>query len=400
MQIINYYLRADSIKATAVDKWNQPLSVIPTLTRGMHATLVLNLLDADGEPVSASDLAQYTTWDFAIAHDWNTTTLPQIRVVSGIEQVNNTICIPLLETNTEPLIKALGTNEQVNFGCELAGFEAGSDTPSYLLQFNIIIRNRRCDAGTGIPTQVDDGMYTAAQVRALMSASMEVQVSADGTSWHTTEELPEGARYFRFRNEAIAGEWSDPLPLIIGDVPLVDAYTKEETNALLDNKLSVTKSEDGTSTIVSDALILNGSTSFSSTPTFLSGIQVNGCTLLNGEVTITSSSSLYVNGTASFYGTPHFCGGATFTGSVAVSTSMSFNNGGYLNIGCDCYLSNSGVFQQYGTSELYGSIYIYNSVDFSGCDSVVFNLGCATVILGCTNLNSWITTVNNKLCIG
>ena len=49
MQIITMYLRATSVKATLVDEWNQTVSALPALTRGLRAELVLKLLDENGE---------------------------------------------------------------------------------------------------------------------------------------------------------------------------------------------------------------------------------------------------------------------------------------------------------------------------------------------------------------
>ena len=48
MQVITMYLRATSVKATLVDEWNQTVSVLPALTRGLRAELVLKLLDENG----------------------------------------------------------------------------------------------------------------------------------------------------------------------------------------------------------------------------------------------------------------------------------------------------------------------------------------------------------------
>ena len=237
MQIITMYLRADSVNARLVDSYNQTISSLPALTRGMRAELILKLLDAEGEPLSG-DLADYASWDFVIADDWNTATPPQVRVTDGITVSGNEVHIPLTETNTEELISALGAVESRNFGCELAGFEAGETAPGFLIQFNISIRNRRGDAGTGTPVPVSDGNYSAAQVRALFAAKLEVQLSDDGSIWYsfpptremtvkdgetgeenTTEEpveVPQTARLYRFRNAAVGLEWSDPLPLLIG----------------------------------------------------------------------------------------------------------------------------------------------------------------------------------------
>ena len=217
MQTITMYLRAASVKGTLVDEWNQQVSSLPALTRGMRAELVLKLVDSNGTPLEGLDA--YASWDFAVANDWDTTTTPQLRVTEGITVEGNAVRVPLTETNTEELIAALGTNESATFGCELAGFETGETTPGFLLQFDISIRNRRADAGTGRPAPVSDGSYTAAQIRALFAAKMAVQLSDDGEAWYDAEideTVPETAKWYRFRNALVGNGWSDPLPLIAG----------------------------------------------------------------------------------------------------------------------------------------------------------------------------------------
>ena len=217
MQTITMYLRAASVKGTLVDEWNQQVSSLPALTRGMRAELLLKLVDSNGTPLEGLDA--YASWDFAVANDWDTTTTPQLRVTEGITVEGNAVRVPLTETNTEELIAALGTNESATFGCELAGFETGETTPGFLLQFDISIRNRRADAGTGRPAPVSDGSYTAAQIRALFAAKMAVQLSDDGETWYDAEideTVPETAKWYRFRNALVGNGWSDPLPLISG----------------------------------------------------------------------------------------------------------------------------------------------------------------------------------------
>ena len=218
MQIITMYLRATSVKATLVDEWNQTVSALPALTRGLRAELVLKLLDENGEAVKPERLA-YASWDFAVANDWDAATKPQLRVTEGITVTANEVHVPLTETNTEELIAALGKSEQAQFGCELAGFTTGETNPEFLIQFDIIVRNRRADAGTGRPEPVGDGSYTAAQIRALFAAKNAVQISDDGETWCDADpsvEPPETAKWYRFRNTLIGYEWSDPIPLIPG----------------------------------------------------------------------------------------------------------------------------------------------------------------------------------------
>ena len=218
MQIITMYLRATSVKATLVDEWNQTVNVLPALTRGLRVELVLKLLDENGEALKPERL-DYASWDFAVANDWDTTTRPQLRVTEGITVRDNEVHVPLTETNTEELIAALGKNEQAQFGCELAGFTTGETNPEFLIQFDIIVSNRRADAGTGRPEPVGDGSYTAAQIRALFAAKMAVQLSDDGETWYDADpsvEPPETAKWYRFRNTLVGYEWSDPIPLIPG----------------------------------------------------------------------------------------------------------------------------------------------------------------------------------------
>ena len=217
MQTITMYLRAASVKGMLVDEWNQQVTSLPALTRGMRAELVLKLVDTNGEPLDG--LGAYASWDFAVADDWDTETTPQLRVTEGIAVEGNSVRVPLTETNTTELIAALGKNESATFGCELAGFETGETTPGFLLQFDISIRNRRADAGTGRPEPVSDGSYTAAQIRALFAAKMAVQLSDDGETWYDAEideSVSETARWYRFRNALVGNGWSDPLPLLAG----------------------------------------------------------------------------------------------------------------------------------------------------------------------------------------
>ena len=218
MQVITMYLRATSVKAALVDEWNQTVSSLPALTRGLRAELVLKLLDENGQAFPPERL-DYASWDFAVANDWDTATKPQLRVTEGISVVDGAIRIPLTETNTEELVAALGKSEQMQFGCELAGFTEGETNPEFLIQFDIVVRNRRADAGTGRPEPVGDGSYSAAQIRALFAAKMAVQLSDDGSVWYAadpTGDTPASARWYRIRNEAVGLAWSEAIPLLIG----------------------------------------------------------------------------------------------------------------------------------------------------------------------------------------
>lgn len=219
MQNIICYLRADSVDAVLVDEYNQPISRLPAVTRGMKAVLVLRLLTEEGSPYPEEELRHYAAWDFLLAHDWDTETPPQVRVTEGIEVLTSAerteIRIPLTELNTVELISALAKASDTTLGAELAGFDAGETTPGFLLQFNVSVRNRRGDAGCGTPTQVPDGSLNASQIYALLSAGAEFQFSPDELELSAVQR--ESDRFVRYRSRAAPnGEWSPWVRLLPG----------------------------------------------------------------------------------------------------------------------------------------------------------------------------------------
>ena len=217
MQRIEMYIRAGSVKGVLVTARNQQIATPPAITRGMHADLAVRLLAENGTALSGLD--NYASWDFAIAHDWDTATAPQIHVSEGIEIAGNEVRIPLRETDTVELKDALGVRESAVFGCELAGYEAGGTAPGFLVQFEIVIRNRRHTAESSEPIPVEDVSFQAAQIRALFAAALEVQLSDDRSTWYDVPEgdtPPASARWFRIRNKAAGRDWSEAIPLLGG----------------------------------------------------------------------------------------------------------------------------------------------------------------------------------------
>lgn len=234
MQAIETYIRADNIVGKMVDAFNTTTNELPVITRGFRAELKLHLLGIDGDPLSG--LENYVAWDFVAADDWDTETPPQIRVIDGISAADGVVTIPLLDTNSEELIRSLGTQDSKKFGCELVGFGAGETAPEFILQFDIMVRNRRSDAGTGTPTPVEDGRLSAAQIYALMAANDQVMYSADGSNWH--DAYAEGDLFLRRRSTAVANaEWTvEDLAVGPAGTPGVTyypyiAYASDDTGA-------------------------------------------------------------------------------------------------------------------------------------------------------------------------
>lgn len=211
MQKIKTYLRAESVKAVAVDEYDNTSDFKASLTRGMQAELILTLFKSDAaeNKFTASDFASIVEWTWYADSDYDLTTTPKLIVSSGISvDTDGNIHIPILETNTAEIIAYLGKAETKDLKCELIGLAAGDTTPAFVLQWEFSIRNRIGDEGGGSPAPVDDNHYTAAQVNALFAASNTVEYSADGgSSW--SSDFSSGADLIRYRNHAISGaEWT------------------------------------------------------------------------------------------------------------------------------------------------------------------------------------------------
>lgn len=221
MQIITMYMRANDTVGVLVDPYNNPLKELPSIVRGMQVELDLNLLDAEGKPITIENLVG---WEFVLANDYDTTTDPQILINEGITKVGNVVKIPINDTNTQQLVTFLGSAESKQIGAELVGFASGETTPSFVLQFNINIRNRRSSAGCGSTTTLPDNYYTKAQTDTLVGARQEYQfVTAAGdtptpqetATAHSTQTSTD--THFRSRNSAVVNAaWSDWSKLLHG----------------------------------------------------------------------------------------------------------------------------------------------------------------------------------------
>ncbi len=206
MQQFDIYLRAASVKAALVDQFNNANSAKVSLTRGMQAELVLYLFHTSEEDskYTAEELSAFVAWNFCADSDYDLKTTPKLRVSSGITVAEDGgIHIPVLETNTEEVIAYLGNSESKDLKCELVGMTEGETIPDFCLQWEISIRNRIGGEGTGQPTPVEDGNYTAAQVNAILAAPNEVEYTADGETW--TADCPPGATHRRYKNSAVSG---------------------------------------------------------------------------------------------------------------------------------------------------------------------------------------------------
>ena len=196
---------------TLLNDQKQKTNDAPSIMRGVPTVLVLRLFSANGLAYPAAELAA-KTWSFVAANDWNTETPPQLSS-DQISTNKNELHILLESTNTVELVKFLGSQPSAQLGAEVVGIEVGQTLPSLVLQFNLQVRNRRSDAGTGTPTPLPDSTLTPAQIYALLRAGFDVEFSENGSSnWHPAQSVDD--RCFRFRNPQLPDAiWSDAIRL-------------------------------------------------------------------------------------------------------------------------------------------------------------------------------------------
>ena len=183
MENLTVFLQLDGIKAERIDaEGNLLRSKVPEITRGMASQLTLHLRDQGGVPLK--ELETFAAWDFYAGNDWDPATPVQLAVVSGIAARNDTVAVPLHDTNTAPLSEMMGTAEKITLHAELLGFEAGQSAPSLVVQFEIAVRNRVALSGTEAPSELPQIYLTAGAVKALVAEETLLnapRISENGT---------------------------------------------------------------------------------------------------------------------------------------------------------------------------------------------------------------------------
>lgn len=225
MQTIVMRFPRGSVAPMPVDDTGQVVYFTPAITYGTRAQLILHLVNDDGTPDSAAALESIDRWDFILAHDWDLSTSPQIRITDAVTAAGNTVTIPLLDTNTVELHEILRQREEVTLGAELAGFAAGADEPAFLLQFDLRVRNRRSDLLSPDPTSLEDDLYSVAQVRAILAAGYELEFAPatplgepDETAVNTDDIDHPDNLFWRYRSAGIAAAaWSPWLRKAAGN---------------------------------------------------------------------------------------------------------------------------------------------------------------------------------------
>lgn len=144
MQEINTYLQVNGAAAVLVDQYNQPTSssATPKITRGVKCNWNLILLAPDGTAYPAEQLTGLA-FQLVLAEDWKDETPPLVHVTAGITVSANKITIPVIDTNTPEIAAYVSGSASKAIGAECAGYVTGEDSPSFLIQFDAAIGNRR-----------------------------------------------------------------------------------------------------------------------------------------------------------------------------------------------------------------------------------------------------------------
>ena len=192
MEYLDIYMLADARNVQIVDENLEAISGLVTLIKDVPVTINLHMYDVYGEPYTEDALNNHI-WSFIVAHDYNTTTTPQLRA-NAISVAGNVLKIEISNMNTVELNEQLKDEKSIRLGAELYGKSIEDAKDNWVMQFNVSIRNRR--ESNGIPTGVENNYYTKGEVDAKISGitlDVPVKVSEleNDAGYITIEQIPE-----------------------------------------------------------------------------------------------------------------------------------------------------------------------------------------------------------------
>lgn len=162
MEYLDIYMLADARNVQIVDENLEAISGLVTLIKDVPVTINLHMYDVYGEPYTEDALNNHI-WSFIVAHDYNTTTTPQLRA-NAISVAGNVLKIEISNMNTVELNEQLKEEKSIRLGAELYGKSIEDAKDNWVMQFNVSIRNRR--ESNGVPSEVESNYYTKGEVDA------------------------------------------------------------------------------------------------------------------------------------------------------------------------------------------------------------------------------------------
>ena len=144
-----------------------------------------------------------------------------------------------LFSDTEKFAEILGAKATLSSGLytNIKQYSSGFATPSSVAWFPFVAKNTIRDWGT-VQENPPTGESVATFVSAYVSRPTELQFSADGTSWHTTQTATD--IYYRQRLDAANIPWSPAIKLPTAKEPVkgVDYWTAEDQLAIKNEMLN------------------------------------------------------------------------------------------------------------------------------------------------------------------
>ena len=99
--------------------------------------------------------------------------------------------------------------------CQISGTDSTvQDLERYMVE-TFAIRSGIADVSLDVPVTTAQESAIAATINALLASGFELQFSADGSNWHTTQAASTD-NYYRFRLAGGGGNWSTPVQIIKG----------------------------------------------------------------------------------------------------------------------------------------------------------------------------------------
>lgn len=255
MEYLDIYMLADARNVQIVDENLEAISGLVTLFKDVPVTINLHMYDVYGEPYTEDALNNHI-WSFIVAHDYNTTTTPQLRA-NAISVAGNVLKIEISNMNTVELNEQLKEEKSIRLGAELYGKSIEDSKDNWVMQFNVSIRNRR--ESNGIPTKVENNYYTKGEVDAKISGitldvPAKVSELENDAGYITIEQVPEvDLSEYALKTDipdvpaVVSAFTNDAGYITIDDVPVVDLsnYALKSEIPVVPTKTSELQNDSG-----------------------------------------------------------------------------------------------------------------------------------------------------------
>ncbi len=225
MQTIKRILKTNGSIGTWSNAYGQ-LVETPIITIGMRCRFEIAIyrdeIDESGNliPVAYEEL-QGVSFYTALDNDYIQETDPKLINLSGCSLERDSVTggavfiAEVPNTAVHSLLSHINHDKQISLDMEIGGFDEGEDVASFVFQMKLDVRNRIW-LGNNPPEDVTDDpdYWNAAQIKAFLSQTPQVQTSANGENWD--DEPDENDLFWRWRI-GDDGRWTNPLPIFKGE---------------------------------------------------------------------------------------------------------------------------------------------------------------------------------------